>query len=291
MTKKLNAKVLALAITLLMAVILIPLLSENTFAATKTKKYTVYSKEQFSLYLGGIGNIKKVTSSNKKVATVSRDKDFKWIANIKTKKAGKATITIRYKKHTFKAKLTVKKLNIKGSIVSRNGDYIIIKFKNYNPRTFEQFAYKYTLKNSVGETLQSGTVGGYGGIYSKSTKYGREIYIDYAIRDQVDLSKSSVTVTAATHAPGTAYKSASKYIKLKSKTTTDKAVQTTIKNSSKYDVTVIGEVKFYDDAGKLVCVQPLYEFLTKKSTQTDKHYSYSQNFAKYVVTYKSYYKK
>ncbi|MDD6155007.1 MAG: hypothetical protein PUB39_05600 [Eubacteriales bacterium] len=86
---------------------------------------------------------------------------------------------------------------------------------------------------------------------------------------------------------------------MKSKTVKDsngsKAVQTTIKNSSKYAVNVIGEVKFYDGAGKLVSVKPFYSnYLSKKQTQTYKYtadYPYSQNFAKYVVIYKSYYKK
>ena len=100
MTKKLNAKVLALAITLLMAVILIPLLSENTFAATKTKKYTVYSKEQFSLYLGGIGNIKKVTSSNKKVASVDKN------GKITAKAKGTCYIYV-YARNGYAKKVTV----------------------------------------------------------------------------------------------------------------------------------------------------------------------------------------
>lgn len=80
----------------------------STEAATKIKldktKITCTAKERFTLKVKGSKKKATWTSSNKKIATVT-----KYGGNVVTKKAGTVTITAKVGKKTAKCKVTVKK--------------------------------------------------------------------------------------------------------------------------------------------------------------------------------------
>lgn len=107
---KITKKILAVLLSLVLLLTLIPSLSmENVSAAQKKAKL---NKSKATIYVGKTvtlklkNNKKKVkwSSSNKKVATVSKK------GKVTGKKAGKATITAKVGKKKYKCKVTVKKV-------------------------------------------------------------------------------------------------------------------------------------------------------------------------------------
>ena len=98
-------KILAIMLTLVLSISMIPTI--NVSAAKKVKlnktKATIYVGKTVTLKLKNNKAKVKWSSSNKKVATVSKK------GKVKGKKAGKATITAKVGKKKYKCKITVKK--------------------------------------------------------------------------------------------------------------------------------------------------------------------------------------
>ena len=92
----------------LMAVLAaVSFLPKNTEAATvrlDQKKFTLTEGERFTLTLKGTGKKATCTSSNKRIATVTKKG-----CNVVAKKAGKVTITAKVGSKKVKCKVTVKK--------------------------------------------------------------------------------------------------------------------------------------------------------------------------------------
>lgn len=102
---KQGKKVLAIILTLILSISMIPTI--NVSAAKKVKlnktKATIYVGKTVTLKLKNNKKKVKWSSSNKKVATVSSK------GKVKGKKVGKATITAKVGKKKYKCKITVKK--------------------------------------------------------------------------------------------------------------------------------------------------------------------------------------
>ena len=98
-------KILAIMLTLVLSISMIPTI--NVSAAKKVKlnktKATIYVGKTVTLKLKNNKAKVKWSSSNKKIATVSKK------GKVKGKKAGKATITAKVGKKKYKCKITVKK--------------------------------------------------------------------------------------------------------------------------------------------------------------------------------------
>ena len=97
-------KTLFLVMAMLIAVSFLP---KNTEAATvrlDQKKFTLTEGERFTLTLKGTGKKATCTSSNKRIATVTKKG-----CNVVAKKAGKVTITAKVGSKKVKCKVTVKK--------------------------------------------------------------------------------------------------------------------------------------------------------------------------------------
>lgn len=293
MNRKLSVRLTTAALAILIAIAFMPLLAGGrSYAATKTSSYTVYTHESFSFY--GVGKVKSVKSSNSK--RVSAKKDGKYNVKLTTKKTGKATITVRGSLGTRKLRLTVKKLNIRASFAGRTPDgYLMTKFKNRNSHIFDQIQYKYTLKDSAGTTLKTGTSVLFG-MKAKGTMYGDSV-IPVGISDQVDMSKSTIKVTAATHNPDAKYTTVTKKVPITKKKVFDdgssRIVQPTFKNKTSKNVSVRGYVLFYDAGGKILDAERIYLNLSSKQTNSTKVYVsyYAKGFARYKVFYHAYYYK
>ena len=108
---KQTKKILAIVLAFVLSISMIPTI--NVSAAKKVKlnktKVTIYVGKTVTLKLRSNKRKVKWSSSNKKVATVSKK------GKVKGKKAGKATITAKVGKKKYKCKITVKKKNVKQS--------------------------------------------------------------------------------------------------------------------------------------------------------------------------------
>ena len=101
---KTTKKLLALIFAVVLSFSMIP--TTNTNAANKVKlsktKATIYVGKTVTLKLKNNKKKVKWTTSNKKIATVSKK------GKVKGKKAGKVTITAKVRKKKYKCKITVK---------------------------------------------------------------------------------------------------------------------------------------------------------------------------------------
>ncbi len=146
---KVMKKLLCACLALAMLITVIPPVT-TTQAATKTM--VLYKGEQFSY--SNFYTIKSVSSSKKSVVSIAKDKQKDYYANIKAKKTGKSTITIKTKYNTVKYNVTVKKMDFKVTYKQLASDKVLMCVKNNMKDTFEDVQFTYTLCNASGETVQ-----------------------------------------------------------------------------------------------------------------------------------------
>ena len=269
--KKLGKKLMALVVALAMIATVIPVV--NAEAAT-TKKVTMYVGEAFYTYVSG-QKVKSVSSSDKNVVKASKDSDYKRQVNFTAKKAGKATITVKVKDYynktvTYKYAITVKKLSFDTSFVSSAGGYVCVGVKNKTAQTFDKVVIQYTFKDANGEVVAQNTDTVYR-VPTKKTTY-TNIYVGSSNMELIDLSQSSVKVTAVAHEPDYSYKDVSTKITVtpKDEVVNDRSVtfNITSKNTTNQYVTGYNYVMIYDEAGTLLGVEDLMLSLDKKETKT-----------------------
>ena len=121
-------------------------------AATKTEKMTLYKGEIVKNYV--YGTLKSVSSSKKAVATVKKDSGN---AVITAKKPGKATISIKTNRGTFKYAVTVKKLDVTATLSDMGNGNMLLTVKNNTKQTFTYVSVDYVIKNDQGETIKTDT--------------------------------------------------------------------------------------------------------------------------------------
>ena len=97
-------KTLFLVMAVLIAVSFLPNNAEAATVRLEQKNFTLTAGERFTLNLKGTGKKATCTSSNKRIATVTKKG-----CNVVAKKAGKVTITAKVGSKKVKCKVTVKK--------------------------------------------------------------------------------------------------------------------------------------------------------------------------------------
>ena len=97
-------KTLFLVMAVLIAVSFLPNNAEAATVRLEQKNFTLTAGERFTLNLKGTGKKATCTSSNKRIATVTKKG-----CNVVAKKAGKVTITAKVGNKKLKCKVTVKK--------------------------------------------------------------------------------------------------------------------------------------------------------------------------------------
>ena len=97
-------KTLFLVMAVLIAVSFLPKNAEAATVRLEQKNFTLTAGERFTLNLKGTGKKATCTSSNKRIATVTKKG-----CNVVAKKAGKVTITAKVGSKKVKCKVTVKK--------------------------------------------------------------------------------------------------------------------------------------------------------------------------------------
>jgi hypothetical protein len=190
-------------LALIMLIALIPNIPAD---AAAQESVTMYVSEVFSYSLYGT-TIKSVSSSNKSVVTAAKDKDLKFQINMTAKKAGSATIKIKYtgtgnKVNTKSLKVTVKKTAISCKVTGLSNGYAVVQIKNNTKQTFDQAYLNYTMKGADGSTVKSETE-----VYVSKLVAGKTAYYTvYVGRDaEIDYANSSASISAVSHNPSYTY--------------------------------------------------------------------------------------
>ena len=120
---KVMKKLLCACLALAMLITIIPPVT----AEAATKSLVLYKGEE--LQYTNYYTVKSVSSSKKSVISISKDKKKDYYANIKAKKTGKSTITIKTKYNTTKYNVTVKKMNFKVTYKQLASDKVLMCVK------------------------------------------------------------------------------------------------------------------------------------------------------------------
>lgn len=261
---KMWKRITALCLTLLMAVTILPAVP----AQAATKKMTLYAGE--SVYFTDYSDVSKVSSSNKKVLAVAKDKDYPTHANMTAKKAGKSNITVKTKKGTSKYTVTVKKADFKIKVSQIAGSQILLSVKNNTGQTFDYANVTYTLKNAAGEVVEKDTK------LVDDLVAGKTVYESflYTSKEELDLTKCSAKVTALSRSLSATYKECASKVKV-----TDSADTSTkpgyvtfnlkLQNKSKQNVEGAVYVLLYDADDQLIGVRTYYTYLKAGAVKTD----------------------
>lgn len=274
--KKLGKKLMALVVALAMIATVIPVVNAE---AASSEKLTMYVGEAFYTWISGNG-VQSVSSSNKSVVKVSKDKDYKRQVNFTAKKAGKATITVKYKDYnnktkTYKITVTVKKLSFDTAYIYESGSCIGVSIKNKTAQTFDKILLKYTFKDAAGAVIAQGDQEVVYKVPAGKTVY-HKILVGSSNLDLIDLSQSSVKVIAVEHDPGYTYKDVSSKVKVsvkdENKTESNLTFKLTSRNTTSQNVIGHNYVLLYDAVGTLLGVEEGSIYLDKKETKTSSDY-------------------
>jgi hypothetical protein len=247
------------AAVLVLVMLLSVLAPANVQAATKTETLTLYKGEKTAISVPS-GKIKSVTSSQKSVVTAKKEKGSTRQIDFVAKKTGSATVTVKTTKGTRKYKITVKELDITGSVIGAMPDGVleerpILAITNNTAQTFTSVVLTYTLRDKAGNKLKTGTKT-VRNVVSKATVYDTVYHSMSYQSDTIDASKCTVTVKSAERTLGVIYKN--KTAKLTCKTTVKKDdgsqnITIKIKNPPENaSVTVTVYFLKYDSSGEAV---------------------------------------
>lgn len=250
-------------------------------AVQAVEKQTMYVGEKFEYTLIG-GTLTSVTSSKKTVVKTAKVKG-RDAYTFEAKKAGSATITIKYKdwrskSHSKKLKVTVKKLDIKASVQSLDSGYVLLALKNNTKQTFDSVYVRYTLKDSSGEVVKEDTER-VSYVMSGKTAYDTV----YAGRDlDIDYSKSVVKLVLSVRDPQNTYTNVSKknlVVTKQDETDNGSSISFKLKLQNKLNknVQVVHYLISYDAQGNIIDLEKWTNYMNKKETRTTSEYSVSKS--------------
>ncbi len=250
-------------------------------AVKAVTKQTMYVGEKFEYVIYG-ATVTGVSSSSKKVVKTAKAKGKNNACTLEAKKTGSATVTIKYKDysrktHTKKLKITVKKLDLTGTVKPLDSGYVLLEVKNNTKQTFDRAEVRYTLKNASGQVIKE-DVERVNYVMAGKTAYD-SIYVG---RDQnIDFSQCEAKVTAADRDPGYTYKNVAK--KNLTVTKMDEADDGTnitfklrIKNKLNQNVQVVNYLISYDSEGNIIDMTRRTAYVNKKATETTSAYTVSK---------------
>jgi hypothetical protein len=232
----------------------------------------MYVGEAFEGYLYGM-TITSVKSSNSKIVKAAKT-DRTYAYAFTAKKAGSATVTVKYKsgssKGTYKLKVTVKKLDFTIKAQNLDNGYVLFKVKNNTAQTFDKVTFSYTLKDSEGDTVAaSSTYASY--VLTKNTAY-ETVYV--GSNNDIDCSTAKFKVTEVSRDPNYTYKNTTAkqvYVTKKNEEasgTTGFNLKLTTKNKLNKIVKGVNYIIIYDENNKIIGVEENSLYLSEKETKT-----------------------
>ncbi len=262
-----NKKKMVRSLVAVFAMILLIGISCITAQAATTKKVTVYVGEVFEHSYMFMGDVKSVTSSNKKVVDAKKVKgsNGKYYNRMVVKKKGKAKVTVKGTKGTFIYNITAKKApKFVVSIEQRTSDnYYNITVKNKSGVFFELVKVDIQYRDAAGNIVKEATESiNYLG--AKKTACKQSFISDY---DKIDLSKTTYEISYDRNLDKK-YSDYTKKVKWNTTVKDGKLVITTKINYKKSDYVYAGyTVYFYDAAGNIVGVRDGYNFMSGSSAK------------------------
>jgi hypothetical protein len=243
------------------------------------KKQTMYIGEE--IYLTNFYAVKSVSSTDKSVVSITKDKSNKLHANVRALNKGTSTVTVKTKKGTFKYKITVKNLDVTSYLTDLGNGKYLLSVKNNTAQTFETMTLECTLRDAEGNALEPKTATVKNAV-SKKTVYAVISNTDESFVP--DLSQSTVTVQTAERSLIAKYVNVSSRmkttVKRKDKGTSNKmkfTVSTKNTLSGKY---VSGNVYIIirDGDGKIVNMTTPKDSFALNGGATSKKYSCTASF-------------
>ena len=291
--KRIKKLALALAIVFSICTIASTLQMTTPFTEqveAKTKSESVqFFKGQKMGYEAIIGKFSKVTSSNKKIVTVTGKTSTKFY--LVGKKPGKATVTVKFKSGQ-KQKIYVTigdPKKVKVSYVSRSvtNHKVFFKITNKSGIDISSATVKCILRDNTGKEQSSGRI--YENDYllnGKSSIHGVYYYGNYPAPV---LSKSTVAIEKLNPLTNKTVKlKKSKHYTYSTKNTSS-GVKVKLKNKIGKSIICRIDVKFYKN-GELIGTNNTCAYVNSKKSYSTDVSSYGADFDKATVTVTSFYK-
>ncbi|SHO53811.1 Ig-like domain-containing protein [Anaerocolumna xylanovorans] len=224
--------------------------------ADNTVNDRFYVGYEFYYTFQKIGEILKVTNSNKKIATITKTSDDELL--VKAKSPGKTTLTIKGKAYTRKINLTVKKMDVTAKFCGKlpNGEHLVKVTNNTKEGFFESVRFAVVLRASNGDFLDYGSISVY------SLLPGKSLYVKYMPEEDsgCDFSKSTLEVssfeTEALLSNITYTDCSSKLAVTDVKggvlSPSDSEISVKFKNNSSEVAHIYFQICWYDEKGKIV---------------------------------------
>lgn len=249
---------------MLVMVLALGCVSITAEAATKTKKMTMYVGETFSYWYTGMGTVKSVKTSKKKVVAAKKVKKGSTIYNQMTaKKKGSAKVTVKGTRGTYVYNITVKATpKIEVSFVPRADGYLTVNVNNKSKVNFDSVTVNITYKDAAGNVLGSDTANVY---YLGAKKSAADDVYPYVYPyDEASIDWNQTTFEVIyDRDPDYKYTDYTKKIKW-TESVSNGYLNITTKTTYKGDNSIYAafSVLFYDAAGNVIGVTDGYNFLS-----------------------------
>lgn len=229
-----------------------------------------------------MGSLNSVKSSKKKVVSA---KKVNGRCQMKAKKIGKATISAKCARGTWKHKITVKKTNFKVSFKKMGKDdrYALVTLKNDTSGSFDSFKVDITFRDSNGNALYN-TTSYIRNVLKKQS--GSDMAYLGTNYDKVDLSKTTYKVSFTRYIDHK-YKDYSDKVAITEKLGKDKysndCINVTAKTSykGKGNIYVRYDVTFYDATGKEIYFSSYGTMLYDKGQQNTTSIAVYKGYSSY----------
>lgn len=248
-------------------------------AKTKTSKIVVLKGEKLKHTYIGLGTIKKVKSSNKKIVSVKKSNGG---ITMTAKKAGKATITTTGSKNKYVHNVIVKKRDFDISSKRLTDSDALVTFKNNTPVYLDNVSIKATFKNAQGEMLTTKTAYAYE--IAPNESVNDAVFLPISDYEDIDFSKTEYEVSHYRSATAT-YKKYKKVTFTENKTDDNHiSVKAKTKYSGKGYINIAYEVNFYDENNNLIDVICYSASLSKYNKSKTTEIYMPDNVVSYKIT-------
>lgn len=256
----------------------------GSVSEAKTDKFTLFVGEEVGYSYIGMGTIKSVKSSKSKVVSAKKYKNGSWMV---AKKAGKATVTVKGARGTWKHNITVKKSDFKVNFskMSGNDRYCQVSVANNTSGYFDTFKVEATFRDASGNELYTNTE--YFKYVGKKKTANSSLYMG-SYYDKVDLSKTTYKLTFDRDIDYK-YKDYSKKVTITDSVGKDKynndCVNIKAKTSykGKGTIYIAYDIFFYDEAGNLLNITTYTETLYKSKKSGTRQAAKPSKTASYKI--------
>lgn len=234
-------------------------------AKTTTSKLTILKDEKLTYCYFGLGTLRKVTTSNKRVVTARKYLDG---ALITGKKIGSANVTVTGTNNTMIQKVTVAKKDFTTGCEKLSNNKALVSFKNNTPVFLNSVSVSATFKDVNGKELFTESTH-LSDVATGMTAYG-VICCPKNVYNKIDYSQTDYSISYD-RTLGVSYKEYNKVTFTETKKSNKVVVKAKTKYKGSGSINVYYDVKFYNKKGKLIDFAEYSNILSKEdNTRTIK---------------------